>query len=122
MRIITKNLFENLANISPANISAEEVVTILAKTKSTRIETIVSHGQSSPDDFWYDQQEHEWVVVLKGAARLHFEVDDQRVDLGPGDSVLIPSGCRHRVDWTTPVEPTLWLAIFYADPSIGSRD
>jgi cupin 2 domain-containing protein len=110
VRIITKNLFDKLAIDSP-----EEVVTILAESKSTRIETILSHGQASPEGFWYDQLEHEWVVVLKGSARLRFEVDNQHVDLGPGECVLIPAGCRHRVEWTNPAEPTLWLAIFYSD-------
>lgn len=110
MRIITKNLFDNLAIGSP-----KEVINILSETKTTRIETILSHGQSSPEGFWYDQMEHEWVVVLQGAARLRFEIDNQLVDLGPGECVLIPAGCRHRVEWTNPVEPTLWLAVFYSD-------
>jgi cupin 2 domain-containing protein len=27
--------------------------------------------------------------------------------------VNIPAHLRHRVEWTTPVEPTVWLAIHY---------
>lgn len=38
-----------------------------------RIERIISHGHASPEGFWYDQGQSEWVVVLKGAARLQFE-------------------------------------------------
>lgn len=89
----------------------EELTETLVSTASVRIERIVSHGQSSPEGFWYDQSEHEWVVVLQGAARLQFE--DEHVELRPGDFVNIPAHRKHRVEWTTPDEPTVWLAVFY---------
>jgi len=65
------------------------------------------------EGFWYDQNEHEWVVVLKGAARLQFEGDDELLEMRPGDYVNIPAHKRHRVEWTTPEEPTVWLAVHY---------
>ena len=37
--------------------------------KITKIERIVSRGHASPEDFWYDQEENEWVMVVKGTAR-----------------------------------------------------
>jgi cupin 2 domain-containing protein len=76
-----------------------------------RIERIVSHGHASPGGFWYDQDRHEWVVVLTGAARLRF--DDDIVELKPGDFATIPAHTKHRVEWTTPDEPTVWLAVLY---------
>lgn len=92
----------------------EELVEVLAENRHIRIERIVSTGQCSPESFWYDQEEHEWLVLLQGAARLMF--DDQRtVELTPGDSLQIAAHCRHRVDWTTPDEPTVWLAVFYQE-------
>ena len=33
------------------------------------------------------------------------------VELREGDWVLLPAGCRHRVEWTTPDGPTVWLAL-----------
>jgi cupin 2 domain-containing protein len=90
---------------------ADESVQILARDAGIRIERIVSHGHASPEGFWYDQEQHEWVVVLKGAATLHFE--DQIIKLKPGDFVNIPAHKRHRVAWTTADEPTVWLAVFY---------
>ncbi len=101
------NLFADL----PASIPDELTETLL-KADSIRIERIVSRGQSSPDNFWYDQDEHEWVVVLQGAARLAFE--DELIELKPGDFVNIPAHRQHRVEWTTPDEPTIWLAVFYS--------
>ena len=72
-----------------------------------------AHGQASPAGFWYDQDQHEWVSVLQGAARLRFE--DQTIELKPGDFVNIPAHKKHRVEWTTPDEPTIWLAVHYGD-------
>jgi cupin 2 domain-containing protein len=100
------NLFAELPPRLP-----EELFTTLLDSASIRIERIVSHGQASPDGFWYDQPQHEWVVVLKGAARLRFE--DEMIEMKPGDFVNIPAHKRHRVEWTTPDEPTVWLAVFY---------
>lgn len=76
-----------------------------------RVERIVSRGHTSPDDFWYDQDEHEWVLVLSGRAVLRFEDGD--VALGPGEHVDIPAHVKHRVQWTSPGEDTVWLAVFY---------
>jgi cupin 2 domain-containing protein len=87
----------------------------LASGPGVRIERIVSRGQASPEGFWYDQDEHEWVVVLSGRAGLRFEGDDDDVVLGPGDHVDIPAHRRHRVQWTSPDESTVWLAVFYPD-------
>lgn len=52
-------------------------------------------------------------MVLKGQARLRFEDDEQSVEMKPGDFVNIPAHKKHRVEWTTPDEPTIWLAVFY---------
>lgn len=102
-----RNLFADL----PASIPDELTETLL-QADSSRIERIVSHGQASPDNFWYDQDEHEWVVVLQGAAKLAFE--DKCVELKTGDFINIPAHYKHRVEWTTPDEPTIWLAVFYS--------
>jgi cupin 2 domain-containing protein len=105
---MTTNLFTDLA----ANLP-DELLTTLLKAANIRIERIVSHGHASPDGFWYDQDEHEWVIALQGAARLRFE--DSVVELKPGDFVNISAHKKHRVEWTTPEGPTIWLAIFYKD-------
>ncbi len=105
---MTTNLFTDL----PANLP-DELPTTLLKAANIRIERIVSHGHVSPEGFWYDQDEHEWVIVLQGAARLRFE--DSIVEMKPGDFVNIPAHKKHRVVWTTPDELTIWLAVFYKD-------
>jgi cupin 2 domain-containing protein len=100
------NLFRNIPQHLP-----RELIEPLVVAEKVRIERILSHGQASPADFWYDQEEAEWVLLLQGAARLAFR--DRTVDLKPGDYVHIPAHQPHRVDWTTPDATTIWLAIFY---------
>ncbi len=103
---------QNLFNDLPTDLP-EELVEVLAENKHVRLERIISTGHAGPEGVWYDQNEHEWVVVLKGAAKLLFEGDDEPIHMRPGDFVNIPAHRRHRVEWTTPVEPTVWLAVRY---------
>jgi cupin 2 domain-containing protein len=91
---------------------AAEIVDILLARPGVRIERIVSQGQASPPGFWYDQEEGEWVVLLAGAARLRFADEAEARLLIPGDSIDIAPHRRHRVDWTDPAAPTVWLAVF----------
>jgi cupin 2 domain-containing protein len=102
-----QNLFSAIPAILPG-----ELIETLTKARHIRIERIVSQGHASPAGFWYDQEQHEFVIVLKGAARLRFE-DEEPVELIAGDFLEIPAHRRHRVEWTTPDEPTIWLAVFY---------
>lgn len=100
------NLFADL----PARLP-DELVTTLLEATNVRIERIVSHCHASPDGFWYDQPQNEWVLVLTGAAKLRFE--DETLEMRAGDFVNIPAHRKHRVEWTTPDEPTVWLAVHY---------
>lgn len=104
--VTSANLFADIPPHLP-----EEIVQTLLTAAEVRIERIVSLGHTSPADFWYDQDQAEWVVVLQGSARLRFETE--LLDLKPGDFVNIPAHTKHRVEWTTPDEPTLWLAVHY---------
>lgn len=105
---------KNLLDDIPDRLS-DEITDMLASSSHVRIERIVSHGQASPAGFWYDQQQHEWVTLLQGAARLRFEDQEQPVEMQAGDFLLIPAHHRHRVEWTTEDEPTVWLAVHYGD-------
>jgi cupin 2 domain-containing protein len=103
------NLTNIYSDIPPA--LPEELVQALVKNASCRIERIVSQSHASPPGFWYDQQENEWVLLLQGAAKLRFE--NELVEMKPGDFLIIPAHRKHRVEWTNPDEPTVWLAVFY---------
>ena len=92
---------------------AGEITEAVVAAPGVRIERIVSLGQASPPGFWYDQAEAEWVLLLAGAARLRFADEPEARLIGPGDWVEIAPHRRHRVDWTDPTQPTVWLAVFY---------
>ena len=104
------NIFDDLSSRL-----SEELFATLHTASDVRIERIVSHGQCSPDGFLYDQPTGEWVLVLKGAARIEFE--DRVVEMTSGDYLDIPAHTKHRVAWTTPDEPTIWLAVHYGKQS-----
>jgi cupin 2 domain-containing protein len=103
------NLFADLA----ASREAEQFTDLLA-VPGLRLERIVSLGQATPPGEWLDQDRAEWVILLRGAARLLFEGEASAHDLKSGDYLNIAAHCRHRVEWTTPDEPTVWLALHYA--------
>jgi cupin 2 domain-containing protein len=92
---------------------AGEVAETLLAAPGLRIERIVSHGQTSPPDFWYDQPQAEWILLVRGAARLRFADEEDEQVLGPGDWLHITAHRRHRVEWTDPSQPTVWLAVFH---------
>ncbi|MBL9161924.1 MAG: cupin domain-containing protein [Planctomycetaceae bacterium] len=109
-----KNIFDDL----PQNLP-KEVVQTLIRAADVHIERIISHGHASAPDFWYDQGQAEWVIVLKGAARLQFE--DGIVEMNVGDFINIPARKKHRVDWTSPDEPTVWLGVRYGEQASNAR-
>lgn len=110
-------MLTNLFAAIPDSLPEELTETLLAGSR-LRIERIVSHGQASPPGFWYDQNEHEWVLLVQGAARLRIKAandTEQIVALQPGDFLHLPAHEQHRVEWTRPDEVTIWLAVFYSD-------
>ena len=105
-----RSLFDEI----PDKVS-EELFSVLAESAGMKIERIVSDGHASPEGFWYDQEENEWVLLISGSAVL--TVENQQVKLYPGDHLLIPAHQRHRVESTSPTEKTIWLAVFYSPPA-----
>jgi len=100
------NLFRPLPDASSA-----ECFDDIFRRPGCRVERIVSRGQASPPGFWYEQGWDEWVLVLSGGAVLTLASRVQPLTLAAGDNVMIPAGERHRVEWTDPDQPTVWLAV-----------
>jgi cupin 2 domain-containing protein len=93
--------------------ASEEIFETLVESGRVRVERIISEAHASPEGSWYDQEQGEWVMVLKGSAGLRIEGQDEPVILKPGEWIDIPAHVRHRVEWTDPEEKTIWLAVFY---------
>jgi cupin 2 domain-containing protein len=100
------NLFADIPSRLP-----EELIEVIHRGAGVRIERIVSRGHASPEGFWFDQNQDEWVFVLRGAARLGFDEQEPPVEMRAGDFLLFPAHKRHRVEWTSSDEPTIWLAV-----------
>ena len=102
----------NIYSSIPADLP-EELIQDILTAGSFKIERIVSKGHASPQGFWYDQDQNEWVLLLKGSAGLLFEGTDDVLALKPGDYVNIPAHLKHRVEWTDPDTETVWVAVMY---------
>jgi len=107
----------DVANLLKQVDSAEssgELIEVLARGENIRVERIVSLGHCSEPGFWYDEPQAEWVTVLSGEARIRFLSKDRVAHLRPGDHLTIGPHEKHRVEWTTPNEQTVWLAIYFS--------
>lgn len=103
----------NLLALPAADLDGEHFETLLERP-GVRVERIISTGQATPEGEWYDQSWDEWVLLLSGEALLLLEGGAAR-RLLPGDALLLPAHCRHRVDWTSTDEPTIWLALHFGE-------
>lgn len=103
------NLFSQL----PRSTAENEQFSDLLKRPALRIERIVSTGQASPPDFWYDQPGAEWILLVQGEASLRFADETEARHLRAGDFIDIAAHRQHRVEWTPPGQITIWLAVHY---------
>lgn len=104
---MAKNIFKNIPQTLP-----EELFETIIKNDHVHIERIVSYGQVTADEQWYEQEKNEWVLLVKGAARIQFS-DGGLMHLEAGDYINIAAHTKHRVEWTQENSETIWLAIHY---------
>jgi cupin 2 domain-containing protein len=78
---------------------------VLARVGDVVVEQILSGELAEPAHFVSD--DHEWVVVVRGAARL--TGGDEVFDLAEGDWLEIPAGVPHVLERTEP--GTVWVAV-----------
>ncbi|WP_428774671.1 cupin domain-containing protein [Vibrio sp.] len=102
----------NLLTDIPAIFSDELTDTLLVGRK-IRIERIVSRGHASPKQFWYDQDENEWLILLQGSGTIRYP-NGSCITLTAGEYLHIPAHHLHQVSWTDPQVDTIWLAVFYS--------
>lgn len=111
MTLPLRNLLADLPFPGP-----DETFEALLETPGWKLERIVSFGHATPPGEWFDQDRPEWVLLLAGRARLQIEGEESR-ELGCGDTILLPAHARHRVEWTDPASPTIWLALHFEAPA-----
>jgi cupin 2 domain-containing protein len=102
----------------PGPATGEESVSVVWQGPHWRLERIHSCGARSPEGFWYDQTEHEWVCLLQGQARLRFEDEPSPRCLHRGDQLYIAPHRRHRIEDSDGGRGTIWLALFWWEASL----
>jgi cupin 2 domain-containing protein len=115
MTLVIQNLFDDIPKVL-----SNELFQTLAEMGNVRIERIVSEGHTTPEGEWYDQPWDEWVILLSGSAGILFDGEAAPRTMNGGDYVMIPSGCRHRVEWTDPDLKTVWLAVHFGESKPGA--
>lgn len=104
--------FNLLSNIPLS--SNQEIFETITQNNNIKIERIISYGQTTAKDYWYNQEDDEFVVIIKGNAKITYE-DGEIFDLKKGDSLYIKAHQKHQVTYTS--NPTIWLAIFISPSS-----
>lgn len=98
-----KNIFADIPETLP-----KELVETLLHNQQVHIERIISLGHTTE---WLDQEHGEWVILLQGQAKILFFGNEKPTKLNIGDYLWIPPHQKHRVSWTNPTSPSIWLAI-----------
>lgn len=103
-----QNIFSEL----PDGVSGQEILEEIITLDMVRIERIISTGQISPEGFWYDQDDNEWVLLLQGNARIEFKKGKEAV-LAAGDYLFLPAHQKHRITFTSVDPSCIWLAVYW---------
>ncbi|MDJ0743526.1 MAG: cupin domain-containing protein [Xenococcaceae cyanobacterium MO_167.B27] len=94
----------------PSSLPNKELFESIVSTDNILIERIISTGQTTPPEEWYDQAKDEWVILLQGEAILSY-ADGSQIKLTAGDYLFIPAHQKHRVEYTSSEPPCIWLAV-----------
>ncbi|MEB3189170.1 MAG: cupin domain-containing protein [Snowella sp.] len=94
----------------PNPLPSREHFDVLLQTPTITLERIISTGQVTPLDQWYDQGRAEWVVLLQGSAQIIYDTGAV-FNLVKGDYLLIAAHQKHRVSFTSQDPPCIWLAL-----------
>jgi cupin 2 domain-containing protein len=98
----------NINNLYEGDYPAEnnEVFSILFQNRTLKIESIRSSLKTAGE--LYDQDQDEWVLLLKGEAQM--EIIDEIRSIRAGDYLFLPKHTPHRVISTS--DNALWLGVF----------
>lgn len=108
------SIMKSMLTELPADKGQEHFEDLLT-CPGVKLERIVTYGQATPPGEWYDQPWDEWVMVVQGEAKLLLEQGEQLLHMKPGDHVMLPAHCRHRVEWTPEDQTTIWLALHLSE-------
>ncbi len=102
------NIFSNIPEELPLEVSKN-----IIERDEFILERIISKGHVTPAGQWFDQEFNEWVMVMRGSAKVAFKDPEEEFTLEAGHYLNIPAHTLHRVTWTQPDCETIWLALHY---------
>ncbi|MEN8146502.1 MAG: cupin domain-containing protein [Campylobacterota bacterium] len=97
----------NFFNITKP-VEGTETINELLQYKNVTINRVVSNRLNNGS--WYDQEEDEWLLLIRGVALLL--IDNEEKTLKSGDTLFIPAHELHRVISTS--DDALWLTVHIA--------
>ena len=98
-------MMSNIFDFELPELDGESFTTLLSE-KNVEIKRVVSNTLKTPQEFV--QECDEWVIVLKGCAKL--EIDGIVHKLKAGEHIFIPAHTKHTLLKTRQV--VVWLAIY----------
>ncbi|MCL5730198.1 MAG: cupin domain-containing protein [Candidatus Pacearchaeota archaeon] len=109
MTTTIENLFTGIQK--PEN--EPEIFKNIKLMENARIELVRSNYNEIPSRI-YDQEEDEFVMIVKGRAKLLLEQNDKPeiVEINPGDYLTIPRHMKHKVMETE--KDTYWVTVLYS--------
>ncbi len=110
---VEEHLSENNLLGQAIPFSGHERRLLIKQGSGWRLEAVFSCGAFSPDGFWYDHSEHEWILLLRGSASLRMQNPSTLIHLNVGDQFCFSPHQLHRVESTDPSPGTVWLALFW---------
>ncbi len=87
-----------------------EIFEVLKESSNIKIERIVSKGNITPDNKWYNQDTDEWVILIQGNAKIEYS-DSTIIELVAGEHLFIPKHTLHRVIQTSSNPECIWIAV-----------
>ena len=108
-----KNIF-TIPDAAKIPLKEESFEDVLCAT-NVRVKRIISYDYASPKDFWYEQKEDEWFVILQGDAQLITKDENEKEtlwNLKVGDTMFLKAKQKHRIKSTSRTPKTIWLALY----------
>lgn len=101
---------KSIFSIPNHDFSKSEFFETLIDSKNIKIERIVSKGNSDSPDFWYNQQQDEWVILIQGTAKIAFE-NEETISIVAGEHLFIPKFKKHKIVETSTQPECIWIGV-----------
>jgi len=100
----------NIFAIGKIHSNKKEVFETILERGDFKIERIITLDPYTEPGKWYDQDLDEWVILLRGNAKIEFK-EEGIIDLNAGDYIFIQAHKTHRINQSGTDEKNIWLTV-----------